>query len=93
MDAIWPDTWIQANDMPATDLYRGDRATALGRLSIARHPFEGATAKAVSGKPLPSAINVSYVDGHSAKLPLQRIKAVIWHQGYQPIYDPWKSTP
>jgi prepilin-type N-terminal cleavage/methylation domain-containing protein len=93
MDAIWPDTWVEASDLPATDLYRGDRSTALGRLSIARHPYGGAKARAVSGKPLPSAINVSYVDGHSAKLPLQRIKAVIWHKGYQPIYDPWKSTP
>lgn len=93
MDAIWPDTWPQASDMPATDLYLGDQGTALGRLSIGRHPFVGRNAKVANRKPLPSAINVSYVDGHSAKLPLQKIKTVIWHKGYQPIGDPWKTTP
>lgn len=92
MDAIWPDTWISESDLPPPDLFLGDVNLALGRVCIARHPFIPA-AKAVSGQALPSAINVGYADGHAAKLPLQRLKSVIWHKGYQPIWDPWKTSP
>jgi prepilin-type N-terminal cleavage/methylation domain-containing protein len=91
MDAIWPDTWPEDVDQPQTDLNLGDVNNALGRICIARHSLM--RAQAISGQPLPSAINVGYVDGHSARLPLQSIKTVIWHKGYVPIGDPWKTTP
>jgi prepilin-type processing-associated H-X9-DG protein len=42
---------------------------------------------------LPSAINMSYADGHAGNLRLQDIKKVHWHVGYNPISDPWKTTP
>lgn len=92
MDAIWPDTWITASDLPQQDLFLGDVNLALGRVCLARHPFI-TNAKSTPGRPLPSAINMGYADGHAGKLPLQKIKTVIWHNGYQPIWDPWKTTP
>jgi len=92
MDAIWPDTWPVAGDMPPKDLFLGDVNSSIGRICLARHPFVPG-AKTTSGKPLPSAINVGYADGHSGKLALQNIKSVIWHRDYQPIYNPWKTTP
>jgi len=92
MDGIWPDTWPSASDLPPTDLFLGDVNSALGRICLARHPMMG-NAKSASGQRLPSAINMGYTDGHSGKLPLQNLKSVIWHKGYQPIYNPWKTTP
>ena len=92
MDAIWPDTWPEATDLPQTDLWVGDADYALGRICIVRHPLMPG-AKAVQPRPLPGAINMGYVDGHAAKLPLESIKNVVWHNGYQPIADPWKTSP
>jgi prepilin-type N-terminal cleavage/methylation domain-containing protein/prepilin-type processing-associated H-X9-DG protein len=92
MDAIWPDTWITAADLPPSDLFLGDVNSALGRICLARHPFVSG-AKTAFGKPLPSGINIAYADGHAGKLPLQRLKTVIWHRDYQPIWDPWKTSP
>ena len=92
MDAIWPDTWPIASDMPPNDLFLGDVNSSFGRVCLARHSFVPG-AKSSSGSPLPSAINIGYTDGHAGKLPLQRIKTVIWHKDYQPIWNPWKTTP
>jgi len=92
MDAIWPDSWPLASDLPARDLFLGDVNSSLGRLCLARHPFVP-NAKSTSGKVLPSAINMGYADGHAGRLPLQRLKSVIWHKDYQPIWDPWKTAP
>jgi prepilin-type N-terminal cleavage/methylation domain-containing protein len=91
MDAIWPDTWPQITDTPATDLFLGNVNSALGRLSLARHPL--LRQKAVTGQPIPGAINIGYVDGHSSKIPLQKLKTVYWHVGYKPVEDIWKTTP
>jgi prepilin-type N-terminal cleavage/methylation domain-containing protein len=92
MDAIWPDTWPAATDVPAADLYLGNVNSALGRVCIARHPLQK-RARAVNAQRLPGAIQMSYVDGHSGKLPLQQLKTVYWHKGYVPIGDPWRTTP
>ena len=92
MDAIWPDTWPAISDRPATDLFLGDVQNAVGRLSIARHPLQR-KARAVSGQRVPGAINMSFVDGHSQKVPLQKIKNVLWHKDYVPTDDPWKTSP
>lgn len=92
LDAIWPDTWPTKDDVPAPDLTRGDVNTALGRVCIARHPLLSG-ARAQRPQAVPGGVNVGYVDGHSEKLPLQKIKTVIWHKDFVPIYDPWKTTP
>jgi prepilin-type N-terminal cleavage/methylation domain-containing protein len=92
MDAIWPDTWPSATDVPAADLFLGNVNSALGRVCIARHPLQK-RARSVNAQKLPGAIQMSYVDGHSGKLPLQQLKTVYWHKGYVPISDPWRTTP
>jgi len=91
MDAIWPDTWPEITDTPASDLFLGNVNSALGRISITRHPLMHQ--KAVTGQPLPGAINIGYVDGHAGKIPLQKLKTVYWHVGYVPVDDIWKTTP
>jgi prepilin-type N-terminal cleavage/methylation domain-containing protein len=91
MDGIWPDTWPEITDTPSSDLFLGNVNSALGRISIARHPLT--RTRSTFSKPLPSAINIGYVDGHSGKLPLQKLKTVYWHVGYIPVDDVWKTTP
>ena len=92
MDAIWPDTWPAITDVPANDLYLGNVNSALGRITIARHPLQKGL-KATNSRPLPGAIQMSFVDGHSMKLPLQKLKTVYWHKDYVPVDDPWRTTP
>ena len=50
MDAIWPDTWPTAADLPPTDLYLGNVNSSLGRICIARHPLQRQL-KATNAKP------------------------------------------
>ncbi len=91
-DCIWPDTWPKMTDLPPADLFNGNVNTALGRCVIDRHPTPKRTT-ARSGQRLPGAINMSFVDGHAEKLPLQKIKTVLWHRDYKQIGDPWKTSP
>jgi prepilin-type N-terminal cleavage/methylation domain-containing protein len=90
-DANWPDTWIEITGTPPLDLFNGDSATGLGRITLARHPLMR-NARAVQGKKLPGAINTSYADGHAGKLRLQDCKTVIWHLGYVPAGNPWATS-
>ena len=92
LDALWPDLWPGKDDLPPTDLFAGNVNNSLGRCCLARHPLMR-VAKVKSGQALPSAINLSYADGHAGKLRLQDIKVPTWHAGYVPIRDPWKTTP
>ena len=91
MDAIWPDTWPAVGNTPATDLFLGNVNSALGRISITRHPLK--RQKAVNRQPLPGAIDIGYVDGHSGKIPLQKLKTLYWHVGYVPVDDVWRTSP
>jgi len=72
MDAIWPDTWPGAADMPPTDLYLGNVNSSLGRICLARHPLRNA--RVSTNQKLPSAICMSYADGHAGRMPLQNLK-------------------
>ena len=94
MDAVWPDTWPQRTDMPPSDLSAGLSGTAwadtpFSRCCISRHRLVR-NATTAPGQKLPSGINMSFADGHVAKLPLQKIKSVMWHLGYVPSDDPWQ---
>jgi len=91
MDALWPDTWPGSADLPPTDLFLGNVNSSLGRICLARHPLRNT--RATTGQRLPSAICMSYADGHSGRMPLQNLKNVAWHLGYLPISDPWRTTP
>jgi prepilin-type N-terminal cleavage/methylation domain-containing protein/prepilin-type processing-associated H-X9-DG protein len=89
-DGVWPDAWPQRTDMPPANLFIGSGgADGLGVGCIARHPVMS-TATATPGQQLPGAINMGFADGHAARLPLQQMKTVYWHQGYIPSADPWQ---
>lgn len=92
LDAIWPDLWPKQMDVPPTDLYLGYVNSSLGRCCIARHPLLK-NARAITGQKLPSGIDMSFADGHAGKVPLQKIKSVLWHRDYLAIEDPWRTTP
>ena len=89
---MWPDPWATIADLPPADLYLGNVNSSLGRCCLTRHPLMRRT-RTTSGQKLPSAINLSYADGHSARLPLQKIKTVYWHRDYVPVGDPWQTSP
>jgi len=91
MDAIWPDAWPLISDTPAPDLFLGNVNSSLGRISIARHRLQ--RARSVNGQPLPSGINIGYVDGHAGRIALKRLKTLYWHVGYVPVDDIWRTTP
>jgi prepilin-type N-terminal cleavage/methylation domain-containing protein len=88
MDALWWEAWPAKNELPPKDQYYGDSHTGLGRCCLTRHPL-GRAAPAAPGQRLPSAIQMSYVDGHVARLPLQDLKRVVWHKDYEPSAGPW----
>jgi prepilin-type N-terminal cleavage/methylation domain-containing protein/prepilin-type processing-associated H-X9-DG protein len=94
MDAVHPDLWPDAKDLPAGGPANGNATSDLGRITIGRHPLRAGD-KVTPGQAIPAAlaINMSFADGHAAKLPLQKMKTVIWHKNYVPISDPWKTTP
>jgi prepilin-type N-terminal cleavage/methylation domain-containing protein/prepilin-type processing-associated H-X9-DG protein len=77
-DCIWPNGWPRDTDGPPPDLVTGSRRARgtqpnepmLSRFTIARHD---------------RAINVAFLDGHAEHLPLTRLKAVKWHEGFR--YD------
>lgn len=86
MDSIWVDTWPQAGDPPARDVYKGDVNAAMGRITIARHG-SGSGHKGSqpipAGTRLPGAINLAFVDGHVAVTPLEKLWSLTWHLGYK----------
>jgi len=92
-DAIWADTWVDAQSLLAsgTDLTQGDVGNALGRFAISRHPL--GTGTAIARTLIPGAINMSFADAHVERFKLQRMKNVVWCNGYTPIANPWSTVP
>lgn len=97
MDAVWPDVWVDPNDLPPNNLNVGrpnitgsETDIGLGRICIARHPLMP-NANVPTGGALPSGINVSYADAHAGYLKLQQIKNLNWYLGYTPIVNPWAN--
>jgi hypothetical protein len=86
-DAIWPDCWPQATDLPTPDLYDGGTANGeeMQRILIARH---GGFAPGVAPRqarltvPLPGAINIAFADQHAEVWPLEKLWSLTWHYGY-----------
>ena len=97
LDAVWPDVWVDPNDLPPNNLNVGSpnitgstTGIGLGRICIARHPLM-INASVPTGGALPSGINMSYADGHAGYLKLQQIKNLNWYLGYTPIVNPWAN--
>jgi prepilin-type N-terminal cleavage/methylation domain-containing protein/prepilin-type processing-associated H-X9-DG protein len=93
MDGNWPDIWPQIDFQPPTDLYNPMitcPGAGLSRICDARHRLMRGTVS--PGDRLPSAINMSYADGHAGRMPLQNLKTVCWHVGYLGNPNPWATT-
>ena len=82
-DSIWVDGWTVESDTPSTDLYAGsDNNIGMDRRTISRHNYKSPSAAPRSvpaGQLLPGAINVSFVDGHAAAVPLEQLWTLYWH--------------
>jgi prepilin-type N-terminal cleavage/methylation domain-containing protein len=89
IDSIWVDTWPQASDLPARDLYNGDQSGgvgAIGRNTIARHGGRTpalAPRNVPSGQKLPGGVNLGCADGHVEQAKLERLWYFTWHRNYQ----------
>jgi prepilin-type N-terminal cleavage/methylation domain-containing protein len=89
-DSMWVDTWPQANDAPARNLYEqmSPAASGMNRFTIGRHGKTGPGAAprwVPPGSPLPSAINMTLFDGHVELVKLDRLwSSFYWHRNYSP---------
>lgn|ERR1041385_1007942 len=97
VDAMWPDLWPKATDLPTPNLYTGGTAinNEIQRCLIARH---GSLAAASAPRnfdtrqKLPGAINVTCADGHAELSPLENLWNYQWHLGYvEPTTRPGRS--
>ncbi len=86
MDAIWPDLWAKATDLPAQNLLTGNQQQGgIARCTIARH----------GGKPtLQSAtINLFCIDGHVETSRLDKLLTTYtWHKGYTAPRGPFQQS-
>ena len=89
VDSIWVDTWPQATDSPARDLYNGEQSGgvgSIGRNTIGRHglPVSQAPRNVPQGQKLPGGVNLGCADGHVEQAPLERLWDFYWHRNYTP---------
>jgi prepilin-type N-terminal cleavage/methylation domain-containing protein/prepilin-type processing-associated H-X9-DG protein len=83
--------WPTAADLPASNLKTGRNEIGgyrwgMGMLTIPRH---GSRPNRVPANqrpqdPLPGAINVSFYDGHTEQVRLERLWQLEWHRDYRP---------
>lgn len=77
-DGIWPDTWPDGDDYPPTDadgLYYGSTGWYpyfMQRICVDRHDM---------------AINVSFLDGHASRVPLEKLWVLQWHKLFVRNFD------
>lgn len=90
-DENWVDLWAWETDLPCTNLYQGrslyDRASELGRCTIARHwsrPPSAAPRQVDLRQPLPGAIVMGMTDGHVELMKLENLWNCYWHVNWQP---------
>jgi len=88
-DAMWVDSWPQATDAPARNLYQQTYPAAGGinRFMVGRHGNSSpsqAPRNLSPGGPLPGAINLAAADGHVQTVKLERLYDWYWHKDYVP---------
>jgi|ERR1017187_1282559 prepilin-type N-terminal cleavage/methylation domain-containing protein len=85
-DSIWADVWPSDQSGPAIDLTRGAVTPDMGRITIARHGISpGNVSRNMAGtEPLRGAINLSFMDGHAERAPLESLWSFSWHFNYVP---------
>jgi prepilin-type processing-associated H-X9-DG protein len=82
--------WPRADDRPPTSYdWGGSEWSWHDNMAAVALPRHGGRPNAVPtewppDKPLPGAVNVSFFDGHSALVKLDRLWNLDWHKDYQP---------
>jgi prepilin-type processing-associated H-X9-DG protein len=79
-DGMWPDAWPKAGQRVARNLETGDNGSGMGRVSLARHNVNAKfdLSNRPSGQ-FGAAINIGFIDGHAASVPLEELYAQYWH--------------
>jgi prepilin-type N-terminal cleavage/methylation domain-containing protein/prepilin-type processing-associated H-X9-DG protein len=86
-DGIFPFAFPQPTDLPATNLYSGDRSTfSMRTMNIPRHAKRPRPVPRnwPRSAPLPGAVNISFFDGHGQAVALDRLWQMYWQTDYVP---------
>lgn len=93
-DSVWVDGWPREQDLPARNLYDGDKFQGgMVRFTIPRHA--SSRSAAVSSfdpkNTLPGAINIAFADQHVELVKLERLWSLSWHREWnEPAVRPGK---
>ncbi|MCS1407868.1 MAG: hypothetical protein M2R45_01029 [Verrucomicrobia subdivision 3 bacterium] len=86
-DSIWVDAWPKETNLPAKNLFNGDKFQgAMVRFTIPRHAASRAAA-VTNFDPkdtLPGVINISFADNHVESVKLERLWSLFWHKNWEP---------
>jgi len=92
-DAMWVNCWPLETDPPSSDLYAGagqlvsGMSTGMPRCTIMRHGAgnpASAPRNVDTSQPLPGALNIGFVDGHTEMIKLENLWQLCWHFNWQP---------
>ncbi len=86
-DSVWVDAWPREQDLPARNLFNGDKYQgAMVRFTIPRHaaPRSAAVTNFDPQKTLPGAINISFADNHVSLTKLENLWNLYWHKNWNP---------
>lgn len=89
LDASFPIINPQTNDLPATDLYWGERFGKMSGIASANIPRHGSRPMVIPRDwseqlPLPGAVNVLRMDGSALLTPLDQLWFLAWRNEYIP---------
>jgi prepilin-type N-terminal cleavage/methylation domain-containing protein/prepilin-type processing-associated H-X9-DG protein len=89
-DGIWVDAWPETNDLPAVNLWDGDKFgknNGLSRVAVPRHTWAVNKAAITRFNPkdtLPGAINVGFADNHVELVKLEKLWGLSWTKRWVP---------
>ena len=87
-DSIWVDAWPLETDLPARNLFDGDKFAAggLSRIAIPRHVASAGSAPRTFDpkSQLPGAVNIGFADNHVETVRLERLWQLYWHRTWKP---------
>lgn len=86
-DSIWVDAWPLETDLPARNLFDGDKfqAGGLSRIAVPRHAASVAAASRNFNprNTLPGAVNIGMADNHVETVKLENLWNLFWHKLWQ----------
>jgi len=101
-DAVYWNCGLEETDSPPRNLYEPEgNIVAVGNFKriltqfIARHgdlPASQAP-RELDSESLPGAINLTFVDGHAATVPLENLWTLYWHKNWDPTKVPSPHPP